>query len=488
MAETGKLNSVVGNLHAHQAAADRQAQILRHGESIKGKRALRPRCIALRVGQFEPGGDGEEEAGVESMGDADQIAQIHGLGNPVHSDAEITPHAPFSPELWRFYRMRPELSFISVDIAPPIMVGCSLPAAWSGALATSMTESALGEYPHETFAMTVLAAQQADLRRVGAHPDYWYPLAWAPDLKRGKTLACHFAGEPVVLYRGQSGTVHALEDRCAHRQVPLSMGIVDGEELKCGYHGWTYDCAGKCVNIPYLGRERLPNGVTAYPVREVDGMIMIFPGEPSLAESRLPASLGSHANGDYKTRRLDRSVACHYSFMHENLFDMNHQLLHRSLMGSIKATCLGRKQGNDWCEVDYTFSRTEGRATLGESTILGIVRAPKDAANRDVMTIRTEYPYQRLKVWVDGGDPVLDVWLAYTPLDAAQRTNRTFGPSGVALRDLVHRRHLHPGQAHRGGRAESARPPGRRLEQRSLPAGARRARSPVALRRAPGAA
>ena len=44
------------------------------------------------------------------------------------------------------------------------------------------------------------------------------------------------------------------------------------------------------------------------------------------------------------------------------------------------------------------------------------------------MTIRTEYPYQRLKVWVgDATEPALDVWLCYTPLDAAQRTNRTFG-------------------------------------------------------------
>ena len=42
--------------------------------------------------------------------------------------------------------------------------------------------------------------------------------------------------------------------------------------------------------------------------------------------------------------------------MHENLFDMNHQFLHRSLMGTIKATCLGRRQGEDWCEVDYTFT------------------------------------------------------------------------------------------------------------------------------------
>lgn len=275
--------------------------------------------------------------------------------------------------------------------------------------------------------MTALPAQKSDLRRIGAHPDYWYPLAWSWELKRGKTLACRFAGEPVVLYRGDSGQVHALEDRCAHRQVPLSLGIVEGEAIKCGYHGWTYDCGGRCVNIPYLGREKLPNGVTSYPARELDGMIFIFPGDPTLADERMPASLGSFANSGYKTRRLDRHVDCHYSFMHENLFDMNYQLLHRSLMGSIKATCLGRRQGPDWCEVDYTFTRTKGRATLGETTILGVMRAPRDAESSDLMTIRTEYPYQRLKVWVMGGDPVLDVWLAYTPLDAQQKSNRTFG-------------------------------------------------------------
>ena len=65
-----------------------------------------------------------------------------------------------------------------------------------------------------------------DLRRVGAHPDYWYPLAWGNELKKGRTLGRHFAGEPIVLYRGENGQAYALEDRCAHRQVPLHLGVV----------------------------------------------------------------------------------------------------------------------------------------------------------------------------------------------------------------------------------------------------------------------
>src|SRR5579871_3694067 len=175
-----------------------------------------------------------------------------------------------------------------------------------------------------------------DLRRVAIHPDHWYPLAWSHEVKRGKTLGVTFAGDPIVLARTESGKVFALEDRCAHRQVPLHQGVVDGESIRCGYHGWTYDCSGKCIDVPYLGRERLPNGVRSYPCHEIDGMIFVFPGNPDLADARKLATIGSKADSRYLTRRLNRAVACHYSFMHENLFDMNHQFLHRRNMGLIR--------------------------------------------------------------------------------------------------------------------------------------------------------
>jgi len=273
-----------------------------------------------------------------------------------------------------------------------------------------------------------------DLRRVGAHPDYWYPVAWCDELKVGKTSARRFAGEPIVLYRGASGKVFALEDRCAHRQVPLHLGLVNGDELKCHYHGWTYSCTGKCVSVPYMLPDRLLGGVRAYPAREIDGLIFVFPGDPALAQSRLPGSLGSSQRKDYKTRRLNREVACHYTFMHENLFDMNHQFMHRKQMGSIRARCLSCNHGENWAEVEYSFSRAAGKPSLAEHLIVDLMRkrrvAKKDFS--DHMRIRTDYPNQNLKVWVgrdiqQSSDPVLDVWLGYTPLDAEQRTNRTYG-------------------------------------------------------------
>ncbi len=277
-------------------------------------------------------------------------------------------------------------------------------------------------------------ANGLDLRRVGAHPDYWYPVAWSDELKSGRTLGRRFAEQPIALYRGRAGQVFALEDRCAHRQVPLHLGVVCGDELKCHYHGWTYDGTGRCVDVPYLGKDRLPNGVRSYPVREIDGLIFVFPGDPALAEGRLPRTLGASQRKDYKTRRLNREVACHYTFMHENLFDMNHQFMHRKQMGSIRARCIGRQHGDHWAQVEYSFTRTEGKPSVGERVIVDLIRKRKEPKQSfsDHMQIRTDYPSQSLKVWVGreidpSQDPVLDVWLCYTPLDGEQRSNRTFG-------------------------------------------------------------
>jgi len=276
--------------------------------------------------------------------------------------------------------------------------------------------------------------QHSDLRRIGAHPDHWYPIAWITDLKIGSPLAARFAGEPIVIVRTKNGTLFALEDRCAHRQVPLSQGVVDGETLRCNYHGWTYDCAGVCVDVPYIGMgsARLPNGVRSYPVCEIDGLLFVFPGDASLAEVRKPAALGAVSNKRYKTRKLNRQVAAHYTFMHENLMDMNHQFLHRRNMGSIRAKCLDRRQGADWIEVDYTFSRGGGGGqSVGEKVIVRLGRSDQKSTFSDLMTIATRYPYQDLRVWVGREEkfqePVLHVWLGYLPLDAEQKSNRTFG-------------------------------------------------------------
>ncbi len=268
------------------------------------------------------------------------------------------------------------------------------------------------------------AAATPDLRRIGAHPDHWYPVAWSRQLKRGRALGTRFAGEPIVLVRTQSGSVFALEDRCAHRQVPLRFGVVTGETLRCCYHGWTYDGGGRCVDVPYLDKTQRPNGVRSYPCREDAGLIFVFPGASERAAAQPFPDLHAASDPNYKTRRFGGEVRCHYSFLHENLMDMNHQFLHRRLMGQIHARFEASRRGASSLEVDYTFKRSAGKRHIGEAAIFG--GADPDAG-ADVMTVRTQYPYQTLTIRVGGGEPIMDLWIAYVPLDREQRTNRTFG-------------------------------------------------------------
>jgi renierapurpurin 18,18'-hydroxylase len=264
---------------------------------------------------------------------------------------------------------------------------------------------------------------RVDLRRVGAHPDNWYPLAWSHEVGPGGVVASSFAGEPIALVRPESGGLFALEDRCAHRQVPLSRGVVRDCRLHCCYHGWSYDASGRCVDVPYLGRDKLPNGVRSYPCSERDGVIFVWPGSHPPAAS--PAPLAAAADRGYKTRRFGQIVDCHYTFMHENLMDMNHQFLHRHTSGKVTPRYLGKRSGATWMELDYSFRRPGEAPPLGETVIVGRMRGGSAAA-RDLMTIRTEYPHQTLRLWTSGERPVLDVWLGYTPVDALQRSNRTF--------------------------------------------------------------
>ncbi len=267
-----------------------------------------------------------------------------------------------------------------------------------------------------------------DIRKTAIDPNFWYPVAQSADVKPGKACAVSFTGEPIALIRPHHGEVYALENRCAHRQVPLHIGVVKGDGIRCSYHGWTYDCTGKCISVPYLDSCKLcPNNVRSYPCREAYGLIFIFPGDKTnLADAVFP-EIRSASDAKYKTRHLDREVACHYTFMHENLMDMNHQFLHRRFMGGVQTFFLGKRCGGNWVEADFSFKRKAGRQPLGEKLILGN-RAEQTETQRDLMTIRTEYPYQTLRFWTAGSkNPALDLWNVYVPVDHEQRKNHTYG-------------------------------------------------------------
>ena len=115
---------------------------------------------------------------------------------------------------------------------------------------------------------------------------FWQPISRSEDLPAGRALPSKVMSEELTLYRGESGAPHLVAFRCAHRGTQLSTGWVEGEELRCFYHGWKYDGAGQCTEQPaepepFCQRIR----IRSYPVQEYLGLIFAYLGDgdaPSL--------------------------------------------------------------------------------------------------------------------------------------------------------------------------------------------------------------
>ena len=111
---------------------------------------------------------------------------------------------------------------------------------------------------------------------------YWYPVMLSGQLG-DKPLPVRLFGEDIVFIRDR-GQVFALQDRCPHRGVKLSIGRREFPgTLSCRYHGWTFDVAsGRLVaaltdgpDSPLCGRV----SVKTFPTAERVGMIWIYKGE-----------------------------------------------------------------------------------------------------------------------------------------------------------------------------------------------------------------
>jgi len=174
------------------------------------------------------------------------------------------------------------------------------------------------------------SAGRVDVRQLGINPNHWYTVARSTEVTNqphGVTLW----DEPIVLFRDRTQTLHALADRCPHRFVKLSRGQVVNDTLECAYHGWRIDAAGYTVEIPYLeANQKLPTcQVRPFPVKEQDGFIWVFPGDPTLAATKAPMPIPEWDHLNYIATVSVIDCEAHFSYLIENLMDMYHGHLHQ---------------------------------------------------------------------------------------------------------------------------------------------------------------
>jgi 5,5'-dehydrodivanillate O-demethylase len=109
---------------------------------------------------------------------------------------------------------------------------------------------------------------------------FWQPVCCSYELQVGQALPIRIMDEDFTLYRGESGAAHLVGPRCAHRGTQLSVGWVEGDCIRCFYHGWKYDGAGQCVEQPAEAENFAPKvRIPSYPVKEYIGLIFAYLGE-----------------------------------------------------------------------------------------------------------------------------------------------------------------------------------------------------------------
>ena len=251
-------------------------------------------------------------------------------------------------------------------------------------------------------------------RAAGLDPNCWYAVDYSAAVPAGRVVETRFWGRSIALYRGEDGVVRALENRCAHRQVKLSLGQVDGCNITCPYHGWTYDGDGRLVSIPHelFGRKPPRLRIASFPVRIRYGLIWIFPGEPGIADStpmpELPELEGQRA---WTCVPLDFTWRAHHSLIIENVSDFTHAHLHRKYRPFNDAKLIS-------CE------RRDRRVSLTYDVLVGDGIVSKHFVDRKRVNVNRmelcfDYPHQ----WSNTGDKIKH-WCFVLPLD--ERTTRAF--------------------------------------------------------------
>lgn len=167
--------------------------------------------------------------------------------------------------------------------------------------------------------------------------DQWYAAALSREIVDAP-FARTICDEDIVFFRTGSGDAVALEDRCAHRHAPLSLGSIEGDAIRCGYHGLLFNGEGTCIEVP--GQEQVPPQacVRTYPVAERDGWVWVWIGEAAHADPATVPALPYFGVPDWAGFQKYFHVNAACQLFVDNLLDLSHvPFTHAQSIGSASA-------------------------------------------------------------------------------------------------------------------------------------------------------
>lgn len=164
-------------------------------------------------------------------------------------------------------------------------------------------------------------------------PTGWFQVAWADDIPDCGVRLVHYFGQDIVVWRGESGRLYALDAYCLHLGANLGEGgRVCGEDIECPFHAWNWSGEGRNTLIPYSSQHHKPNlCMKAWPVREWEGCVLAWHDtlgrDPMWEPPDFPAIEGLDWSEYFPVtadlRHVER-IAVHPQLVQENTADLFH--------------------------------------------------------------------------------------------------------------------------------------------------------------------
>ena len=242
-------------------------------------------------------------------------------------------------------------------------------------------------------------------------PDGWFAVAWADGIPAEVATPLRAFGRDLVAFRDDDGVPHVLDAHCPHLGAHLGHGgIVEGGDLRCPFHGWTFGGDGHCRKA--IGAKRVPKGssVRSWPSRELHGRLFVWHHAGGEAPTwDLPTELVPPGGRRWtRGRRIERTIDSHVQDVAENAVDPLHfQYVHRQnaivsteteftehgLRTELSTTAdLGRLAGLP--PVPLEGEITVHLHGLGLQTILTRVKEPRTGFTFDTLVIEALVPVE----------------------------------------------------------------------------------------------
>src|SRR4051794_15262291 len=135
---------------------------------------------------------------------------------------------------------------------------------------------------------------------------FWQPVGLTRRVQSKSAMAVRILSEDLTLYRGESGKAHLVGGHCIHRLTRLHTGWVEGDEIRCMYHGWKYNSTGQCVHRPAEpSRISDKTRIVGYPTHEYAGLIFAYMGPGEAPEFSLPRGEALERSSDLGFARVE---------------------------------------------------------------------------------------------------------------------------------------------------------------------------------------